>query len=698
MFKKIFFSIFFTVFSLSLTGRVFASTPPSSAYQGNSYLNSFYSNKTYSFTPAVSKPQPLKKFASLGPQGLQKEVMGFAPYWDLSSGAYTSYPYSNLTTIDYFGITSDGNGNFGTNAGGGSGWAGLNSSQFTDMVNTAHSKNVRVIISAKIFNITDIESVVNNTTNAQNFINNIISIVKKFNCDGVNIDFEYQPSQGTPSTTTINNFTTFISNLTQQTHSQIPGSFVSVDVFASAVRWTGSLFNVPQLANVTDALNVMAYDYYTPSSSVAEPVNPFTGYNNGAGPLWYDVRRTILDYASAINPNKIILGVPYYGNDYQTTSNNQNASTVSGSGINEPYGQTNDQYKNQNTKHWDSQSSTPWYGYCYPSNNTPPNCASSDQLRQGYYSNATSLGLVYSQVLQSNLRGVSLWTLGYEQPSTNLTSAINTYFTTNSIFSNINSAYTLLSSAGKVLAFGNANYYGDMSYVNGAPDSNAQGLATLPNDTGYYILTTDGGIYTFGSAQFYGSVFNIPNAPIKTPVSIVTTPDGKGYYVLTTDGGVYTFGDAQFHGSLFNIPASALPDRTPLAFALTPDGGGYYIMTSNGAVYTFGDAQFHGSVFNIPNAPNKNAVDFALTPDGAGYYITTQDGGVYTFGDAQFHGSMFNIQGAPNTTPQSFVVTSNNGGYYLLTQDGGIYTFGNAVYDGTAIGIFQKTVGINLIP
>ena len=693
-----FFPLVCIIFFLT-GGRVFASTTlPLSAYEGNSYLNSLYSGKNFSFIKTTNKPTPYKSFASYGPQGLQKEVMGFAPYWDLTNNAYINYPYKNLTTIDYFGITSDGNGNFGTNAGGGNGYAGLQSSQFLNMVNTAHNNNVRVIITAKIFNLTDIESVVNSTTNSQNFINNIISIAKQYNLQGINIDFEYQPSQGTPDITTINNFTALVGNLTTQTHNSIPGSFITVDVFASAIRWPGSLFNVPALANSTDAINVMAYDYYTPSSSVAEPVNPFTGYNNGTGPLWYDVRRTILDYAAAVNPNKIILGVPYYGNDYQTTNDSQNAPTVSGTGINEPYGQTNDQYKNQNTKHWDSQSSTPWYGYCYTSNNTPPNCTSGDQLREGYYSNSTSLGLVYSQVLQSNLRGVSIWTLGYEQPSSNLTDVINNYFTNNSIFSKINSAYYLLSSNGKVLPFGNANYYGDMSYINGAPNSKAVAITTLPTDTGYYILTQDSGIYTFGSAQFYGSVYNIPNAPIKTPVTMTTTPSGGGYYVLTQDGGVYTFGDAKFYGSLFNIPSSAIPDRTPIAFAVTPDGGGYYIMTTNGAIYTFGDAKFYGSVYNIPNAPNRNAIDFALTYSGNGYYITTQDGGVYTFGDAQFFGSMYNIKGAPNTTPVSFSVTSDNQGYYITTQDGGVYTFGNAVYDGTAIGIFSKTIGIMLSP
>jgi spore germination protein YaaH len=695
---KILLPVLFVIFFLT-AGKIFAaSTPPSWSYEGNSYLNALHSNKTYSFVKATTKPNPYKTFASYGPQGLQKEVMGFAPYWDLTSNAYLNYPYKNLTTIDYFGITSDGNGNFGTNAGGGNGYTGLQSSAFVNMVNTAHNNNVRVVITAKIFNLTDIQSVVNSTTNTQNFINNIISITKKYNLQGVNIDFEYQPSQATPDTTTINNFTTLVSNLTTQMHQAIPGSFISVDVMASAVRWPGSLYNAPALANAADAINVMAYDYYTPSSSIAEPVSPFTGYNNGAGPLWYDVRRTILDYAAAINPNKIILGVPYYGNDYQTTNDNQNAPTVSGTGINEPYGQTNDKYKNQNTKHWDSQSSTPWYGYCYPSNNTPPNCASGDQLREGYYSNATSLGLVYSQVLNSNLRGVSIWTLGYEQPSTNLTSAINSYFTSSSLFSKNNSAYYILSSHGKILPLGNANYYGDMSYMNGAPNKNAVGLAVLPSDTGYYILTQDSGIYTFGTAKFHGSVYNIPNAPVKTPVAIATTPHGNGYYVLTADGGVYTFGTAQFHGSLYNIPSSAIPNRTPLAFAVTPNGGGYYIMTANGAVYTFGDAQFHGSVFNIPAAPNKNAVNFILTPSGNGYYITTQDGAVYTFGDAQFFGSMYNIKGAPNTRPVSLAVTANNQGYYLTTADGGIYTFGNAVYDGTAIGIFNKTIGATLAP
>ncbi|MHB8442983.1 MAG: glycosyl hydrolase family 18 protein [Patescibacteria group bacterium] len=699
----LFVSVFFSLFLFA--GSIYASsTPPLNSQIGNILLNNEYKNKTYNFTPATKKPNPMpSKFGSrslsaYGPSGQEKEVMGFAPYWDLSSNAYQSYQYNNLTTIAYFGITSNSSGNFGTNAPNDPGYQGLNSTQFVDMVNLAHQNNVRVVLTIKIFNLSDIQSVVNTPSVAQNLIANTIQEVKSFNLQGVNIDFEYNPTtDGNPNQTTINNFTTFVSNMTSQMHSQIPGSFISVDTFASAAHWTGSLYNIPALAGAADALNVMAYDFYTSSSAQAYPNAPLTGYNNGNGPFWYDVKQAMKDYASVAPANKIIFGVPYYGNDTATTSFNLYANAIAGTGIEEPYGQTNDKYKNASTKHWDSISSTPWYGYCYPSNNTPPNCASTDQMREGFYENPESLSLTYQQVLDNNLRGVSLWTLGYQEPSLALWNPLNQFFISNTVFSSTASAYYLLSGHGRVLTFGNANYYGDMSYVNGAPNNNAVNIATTASDLGYYILTQDGGIYTFGNAKFYGSVFNIPNAPVKTPVSIVTTPSGNGYYVLTADGGVYTFGDAVFQGSLYNIPASAVPDRTPVAFALTPNGGGYYIVTSNGAVYTFGNAQFHGSVFNIPNAPVKTTVTFALTPSGNGYYLITADGGVYTFGDAVFEGSMFNIPNVPSKTPKAFGVTPQNQGYYILTADGGVYTFGNATYDGTGIGNFSSTSNINVV-
>ncbi|MCL4393091.1 glycosyl hydrolase family 18 protein [Patescibacteria group bacterium] len=703
--RFIFFTLFIALF-FAVPRSIFAKVlPPANSETGNIYLNSIHQDRTYNFTPTSQRPQPMRGYSSLGPQGMQKEVLGFAPYWDLNltncnsftCGIYPSqyypyqyYQYNNLRTIAYFGITSDGSGNFGTTNG--PGWQGLQSAQFTDMVNIAHQNGVRVVIVVKIFNLADIESVINSNTNSQNLITNIINVVRQYNLQGVNIDFETSDGGYNATSTDTTNFTNFMQNLTSQMHSAVSGSFVSVDTVATAAVTPGSLYDIPALANVVDAINVMAYDYYSPSSASAYPNSPYTGYNNGNGPYWYDVKQTINSYAQTVPANKIIIGVPYYGNDYQTQNFNEGSPTI-GSGISEPYGQTNDQYKNSNTKHWSSTSSTPWYGYCYPSNNIPPNCASTDQIRQGYYENSKSLSLIYNQILQDNLRGVSMWTLGYQQPSTSLWDVINNYFISNTLFSSANSAYYLLSAHGRVLPFGNANFFGDMSYMpsSAVPDNNANTLTPLPNDTGYYIMTSNGAVYTFGRAKFYGSVFNIPNAPDKNPVSLAVTPDGKGYYIMTQDGGVYTFGDAKFFGSMYNIPPSAIVNHTVISFNVSPTGNGYYITTADGAVYTFGDAQFHGSVYNIPAAPNKNAVTMQLTPSGNGYYIITQDGGVYTFGDAQFYGSMFNIPNAPVRLPVSFGVTGNNGGYYIMTADGGVYTFGNAIYDGTGIGIFSHT-------
>ncbi len=695
-YKIIIYTATFIVLNFIMLNGVSAQSPnPPNTEIGNILTNDLHKNIQYKFTPATSKPQPLKTFSSYGPSGMEKEVMGFAPYWDLSSGAYKSYIYSDLKTIAYFSVSSDGNGNFITNT---SGWEGLQSQQFTDMVNSAHSSNDRVVLTITVFNLTDIESIVNSTTNSQNLINNTINLVKQYNLQGVNIDFEYNPTtDGVPDTTTINNFTTFMQNMTSTMHNSIPGSYVSVDVVAGSARWSGSLYNIPALANAVDAIDVMAYDYYSSDSSLVEPTAPFTGYDNGSGALWYDVKQTIKDFASVASPNKIVILVPYYGYDFATTSLNQNAQTIPNTAISEPYGQTNDQYKNANTMHWDSVSSAPWYGYCYPSNNTPPNCLSTDQMREGYYSSPAYLSQIYNEILDYNLRGVGFWTLGYQEPATDLWQTEANYFINNSTFSSINSAYYLLSGHGKVLTFGNAAYYGDMTYVPNAPDYNALKIVPLPGDSGYYIMTNDGGIYTFGNAKFYGSVYNIPNAPVKTPIDMAVTPDGKGYYVLTSDGGVYTFGDAIFYGSLFNIPSSALPDKTPVSITPTKDGKGYYITTSNGAVYTFGDAYFHGSVFNIPNVPVSNTVTMSLTADGNGYYLITTDGGVYTFGDAVFYGSMYNIPNPPVKTPIAFAPTQDNKGYYIITSDGGVYTFGDAVYDGTGISTFNSTSDFSLL-
>ena len=66
----------------------------------------------------------------------------------------------------------------------------------------------------------------------------------------------------------------------------------------------------------------------------------------------------------------------------------------------------------------------------------------------------------------------------------------------------------------------------------------AHSEATAPNGRGYWMVTSSGKVFAFGSAQLYGDMAGRKlNQPI---VGIIAAPDGKGYWLVGKDGGIFS--------------------------------------------------------------------------------------------------------------------------------------------------------------
>ncbi len=222
--------------------------------------------------------------------------------------------------------------------------------------------------------------------------------------------------------------------------------------------------------------------------------------------------------------------------------------------------------------------------------------------------------------------------------------------------------YFMATAFGKVFAFGNATFAGDVSTVPLAQP--IVGMAVVPGGAGYWLVASDGGIFAFGGAPFLGSMGGRPlNSPM---VGMASTPGGGGYWTVAADGGIFAFGNARFFGSMGGIPLN----RPVVGMAATPDGGGYWLVASDGGIFSFGNARFFGSMGGHPL--NQPVVGMAGTPDGAGYWLVAADGGMFTFGDAPFDGSM---GGQPLNKPVVSMAPSGQGGYWLVAADGGIFAF-----------------------
>jgi len=188
--------------------------------------------------------------------------------------------------------------------------------------------------------------------------------------------------------------------------------------------------------------------------------------------------------------------------------------------------------------------------------------------------------------------------------------------------------YAMVTSFGKVLAFGDFGTHGDLDGdVLARP---IVGMAATPSGAGYWLVASDGGIFAFGDAPFLGSMGGRPlNEPI---VGMAATPSGAGYWLVASDGGIFAFGDAPFLGSM----GGRYLTEPIVGMTSTRAGQGYWLVASDGGIFAFGDAPFLGSMGG--KTLQRPIVGMASTPADVGYWMVAADGGIFAF-DAGFYGS-----------------------------------------------------------
>ncbi|MCB0475127.1 MAG: T9SS type A sorting domain-containing protein [Flavobacteriaceae bacterium] len=311
---------------------------------------------------------------------LSKIVFGFLPYWEYANGAHNNIHYDLLTHIAVFDFQVSASGSISYP----DGWP------WTDVINTAHAQNVKIIMAITNFIADDIHTLLTSSSSKNTFFNNIKNIITNYQLDGVNIDFENINSADRG--TLLN---TFMADLTNYIHNNIPGSEVSFD--SPAVNWGG--WDLNELCNSVDYLFIMGYDYNGSWSDYTGAVAPLTNTSGGicvTKSLDNDYSQPIANF-----PEKLILGVPYYGKHWETSSSVANAPVTNymGSTL---YRDTADEVNTYGGYIWDNNSQTSWY------------CWNSSGWNQVWADNEQSLNLKYDLAINKNLGGIGIWALNYD--------------------------------------------------------------------------------------------------------------------------------------------------------------------------------------------------------------------------------------------------------------------------------------------
>lgn len=406
---------------------------------------------------------------------LNRIVYGWHPYW--VGNAYQNYQWDLLSHFSFFSYEVNASTGQANNT---HGWS---TSAAVDAA--LASGNTKVTLCVTLFS--GHTTFFGSATAQQTLITNLINLIQSRGADGVNIDFEGLPAaQAT-------NFANFMVNLSNQMHAAIPGSEVSTVLYA--VDWN-DVFDFTIMEPAVDHYIIMGYGYYYGGSSTAGPTDPLYQFGNSYN---YTLSRSITYYLDKGCPNsKLVLGLPSYGYEWETTGLTIPSSTI-GSGTSRTYAfvKNNSSGNYSLPNHiWESDSYTDVYAFNDGSNN------------QCLISMDSAWRKRLEHVQHSGIAGIGIWALGYDNGYLDLWNAIEAYLT--DCFEE--------PCSGSIHDFGGPtkNYYNDEDYTWTIAPPNA---VTLDIDFSLFDVETDWDyLYIYDGAstaspQIAGSPFTGTNSP-----------------------------------------------------------------------------------------------------------------------------------------------------------------------------------------
>lgn len=341
--------------------------------------------------------------------GQAKVVYGYLPYWNVNN--VTLQP--ELTHLSYFGLTVAGDGSIVTRQedGGEPGYARLQSDRWLELNQAALAQGTRVEIVLAQFNNDAIASLLTQPSAHDKLITSLDSILLAYPVSGINIDIEYT-GEITPAMRA--GLVQLMAKIRQHLDDKYDQVNVSIAMYASAAD-TYQIWDVPALAPYVDYIVVMAYDFHRRSSPLAGPVAPLFGGRE----LWdSDISQHLASFLKVVPSQKVLLGVPFYGYEWQTISRQAQAHTFPDSGSTASFKRVQEILSQRDElqveEHWNETALSPYVSYI-----------EDEETFVIYYENSRSLSYKLDYVNQLGLGGIAIWALGYEGDSRELWEVIN---------------------------------------------------------------------------------------------------------------------------------------------------------------------------------------------------------------------------------------------------------------------------------
>lgn len=343
------------------------------------------------------------------PSSSGKVIYGFLPYWNINDVVLQP----ETTHLAYFSLTVTADGRIQTREEtyAEPGYNRLQSETFLDQAELVKQRGGQVELVLTQFNNDDIVTLLSSPTAHQRLLSEIDALILAYPITGINIDVEYS---GEVTSTLRQNLVKMVATINDHLEKRYDHINVSIDMYASAAD-SNSFWDVGALQNYVDYIVVMAYDFHRRSSPQAGPVAPLFGGKK----LWdSDINQHLQTLVKKVPRHKLLLGVPFYGYEWQTTSRNSQAHTFPDTGSTASFKRVQellarkDELKVQ--EHWNEEALSPYLSY-----------EEDGEIFVIYYENSRSLSYKLDYVNQLDLGGIAIWALGYEGDSRELWDVIN---------------------------------------------------------------------------------------------------------------------------------------------------------------------------------------------------------------------------------------------------------------------------------
>lgn len=328
----------------------------------------------------------------LGISARKPQIVGFLPYWLLDRADRDYSPY--LTTLTYFGLAVDVDGKpmYLVNPQEEEpGWTALKNDRF-------HPKNLNASLLVHSADEDKIARLIENPeTAAHALVSEVAPIMQSRGFGDLNLDIE---SFLVASDSARANYTIFARTVAQDVRREKLGT-VTIEIPPIALV-RKFMIDPVAIGQIADYVVMMTYDYHYAGSYLAGPVAPI----GGAGDMReFDVETAIAEAVRVIPPEKILLGIPLYGYQWETLSDRASAATIPGGASTASLRRISEIFASCATcsAQFDPVAREPFLRY-------PEN----DYFNHIYFENEISMQEKIGLAQKYELGGVALWALGYE--------------------------------------------------------------------------------------------------------------------------------------------------------------------------------------------------------------------------------------------------------------------------------------------